>query len=69
MLSHVLKCMKKEKSPMIDSPVPANQTKNIEFIDFMNVIFEQELEKIGTERYDINCGLPEKEQVECRGEI
>ncbi len=44
-------------------PVNGNPTKNIDSSDFMNVIFEQELEKIKTVCYDINCGLPENEQV------
>jgi hypothetical protein len=42
------------------------RTEKINFVDFMNVIFDQELEKIKTDRYDIICGLPEKEQVKCR---
>lgn len=59
-------CMMNERQSYDRLPVPANHTENIEFIDFMNVIFDQELEKIRTMRYDINCGLPEKEQTKCR---
>lgn len=42
-----------------------NPPKAVEFNNFMDVIFEQELTKIDTGFYDINCGLPEKKQVEC----
>ena len=50
-------CMMNERQSYDRLFVPANRTKNIEFIEFMNVIFDQELEKIKAARYDINCGL------------
>lgn len=59
-------CLVNERNSYDRLPVPVNLTENIEFIDFMNVIFEQELEKIKTLSYDINCGLSENEQVRCR---
>ena len=40
--------------------------ENIQFIDLLNVIIEQELEKIRTARYEINCGLAEEEQIRLR---
>ena len=45
-------------------PVLANHT-----VMFINVIFEHELEKIKTGCYDINCGLPENEELSCRKEF
>src|SRR6476619_5207676 len=61
-------CLMYEKLSYSRNPVPVENkpTENIEFSDFMDVIFEQELEKIKTARYEINCGLPEKEQLKCR---
>ena len=58
-------CLLNEKLSYTAHPVPVSPTKNIDFSDFMNVIFEQEFKKIRSARYDINCGLPEKKQVEC----
>ena len=53
-------CLMNEKLTYGLNPVP-----NLEFSDFINVIFEQELEKIDTGFYDIDCGLPEKQLIEC----
>jgi hypothetical protein len=42
-----------------------NPPKNMEFSSFMDVIFEQELRRIRTAAYDINCGLSPNEQTKC----
>lgn len=56
-------CYLKEKNSYSANPPEFEPTENVEFSDFMEIIYEQELRKIKIGAYDIDCGLSENEQT------